>query len=271
MQYQSHNKRFSERMELLDSDADDQLALELFELHETKCTTCQEDRLSCTFRPSCRDRNFLNLLIELHVDNEDLPSFCYSVYLEQVRRYILERKGRGMDNRRIPIEDLLRTLKMSSIKQFTTKFAEMWKKTARAGEQDMLLFLGDDLIFQFDFARALVIMNPVNYEIRDSSVFKLYSDLFSSYYGVESSLESIAVNWWALMTRATGATPADVRKRLNQKLIERFADVTVESMDGGVQILAEVVVEEGVPPVQVADLKHIFEIASGVPTRPRNE
>ncbi len=270
MQYQSHNKRFSARIELLDTSADDQLALELFELHEKKCTTCQEDRLSCTFRPACKDRNFLNLLIELHVDNEDLPSFCYSVYLEQVRRYILERKGRGMENRRIPTEDLLRTLKMSSIKQFTTRFAEIWKKTARAGEQDMLLFMGDDLIFQFDFAHGLVIMNPLNYEIKDFSVFKLYSDLFSSYYEIESSLESIALNWWALKTSGKAAAPADVKRRLNQKLIERFADVTVESSEGGVQVLAEVVVKEGSPPIQVADLRHIFEVASGVSARQRD-
>jgi hypothetical protein len=114
MDIKKHKDEFAIRMKLLDAAADNQLAKELIELHEKKCIACQEDRLSCTVRPACQNRNYLNALIEIGVTPQDLPSFCYSQYLEQIRRFIIDKKGRGMIDRRIPIKDLLSTLGVSS-------------------------------------------------------------------------------------------------------------------------------------------------------------
>jgi hypothetical protein len=160
---------------------------------------------------------------------------------------------------------------MGSIKQFTTRFSEVWKKTSRAGEQDLLLFMGDDLIFHFDFARGLVLMNPFNYQIVDLGTFKLYTDLFSDYYGLGHAVESVASNWWAVSINAKDTSSAEVTKRLDQAFLRRFADVSIENAENGAQIQAEVIVEAGMPSVEVADLKHIFVVASSVPAQKRSQ
>ena len=103
MKIKKYDEDLAQRIELLDSKADRQLAKEIIELYETKCKECQEDRLGCTVRPSCKDRNFLNLLIEIGVNPADLPEFCYIQYMEQIKRFILEKKGRTLEDRRIPI------------------------------------------------------------------------------------------------------------------------------------------------------------------------
>ncbi|MFW9769390.1 MAG: hypothetical protein ACFFEM_11265, partial [Candidatus Thorarchaeota archaeon] len=175
MELKKHKEELSTRLSLLDAAADNQLAKELIELHEEKCTACQEDRLSCTVRPRCMNRNFLNALIEIGVSPQDLPSFCYSQYLEQIRRYILDKKGRGMDDRRIPIRDLLSTLSVSSIRQFSTKFKKIWKNYSSVNENDIMLIAGDGLLFRFDFSRGIVTLNPTQNEIDNYDVFRLYS------------------------------------------------------------------------------------------------
>ena len=88
MELKKHKNELATRISLLDVTSDNQLAKELIELHEVKCIACQEDRLSCAVRPRCMNRNFLNALIEIGVKPQDLPSFCYSQYLEQIRRFI---------------------------------------------------------------------------------------------------------------------------------------------------------------------------------------
>ena len=165
MEYQKHNVELTERIRLLNIPADSQLAKELMKLHEAKCVACQEDRLSCTVRPACKNRNFLNMLIELGVEPQDLPRFCYSVYLEQLRRHIIDRKGRGIIDKRLLIKDLLSTLKVSSIRHFNSKFRKEWKNYFSASSKNQMLVAGDSLLFYFDFARGIVIINPTKQRV----------------------------------------------------------------------------------------------------------
>jgi hypothetical protein len=160
MELKKHTNQFSERIHLLDEAADRQLAKELIQMHEKKCTACQDDRLRCATNPACKDRNFLNTLIEIGVEAEDLPAYCYSLNIGQIRRFILERKGRVVQNRRLPIKDLLQALSVSSIRHFTTKFKKVWSNFSQAQENDVLLVAGDNLLFRFDFHRGIVTVNP---------------------------------------------------------------------------------------------------------------
>ena len=151
MELKKHTNRFSKRIQLLDETADKQLAKEMIQMHEKKCIACQDDRLRCATNPACKDRNFLNTLIEIGVEPEDLPAYCYSLNIGQIRRYILERKGRVINNRRLPIKDLLQALSVSSIRHFTTKFKKDWDNFSQAQENDVMLVAGDNLLFRFDF------------------------------------------------------------------------------------------------------------------------
>ncbi|NWF96755.1 MAG: hypothetical protein HXY34_11495 [Candidatus Thorarchaeota archaeon] len=266
MQYTNHDSRLSSRIRLLDTDSDRQLARELFELHEKKCTACQEDRLSCTVRPACKNRNFLNMLIELGVEPPDLPAFCYSQYLDQVKRYILERKGRGMDNRRLLIKDLLATLGMGSIKQFTTRFGSLWSKSAKATEQDLLLLAGDGLVFHFDFTRGIVLMNPLDYEIRDFGVFKLYLTLFGNYYSLPVSCRDVTPNWWTMRIDVPKMSPARITKALEPDLTRKFESFRVEIVEDRTHVIVEVIVRNGEPSIMVGGLLTLFStLATGAP------
>jgi hypothetical protein len=262
MGLKKHKEELATRMSLLDAVADNQLAQELIELHENKCTACQEDRLSCTVRPRCTNRNFLNALIEIGVNPQDLPSFCYSQYLEQIRRYILDKKGRGMLDRRIPVRDLLSTLSVSSIRQFSTKFKKIWKNFTSVNEDDVMLIAGDDLVFRFDFSRGIVTLNPINDQIDSYELLRLYSELFSAYYGLTTSVSDLTLNWWLLTFDVKGKDPASIKGVLKSEPAKGFDTMYTDEVDDSTMIRAEVVVDSGSTLIRAGQLRDLFELVS---------
>ncbi len=262
MKLKKHNTDFATRMELLDVTADNQLAKELMDLHENKCRACQEDRLSCTVRPSCKDRNFLNMLIELGVEPEDLPSFCYSQYLNHIRRFIAERKGRRMIDRRLPIKDFLSAMHVSSIRHFTTKFKKTWSKSASIQRSNVMLLAGDGLLFHFDFARGIVVMNPVQIKIKNLEVFKLYAELFSKYYDLKSEVKDVTLNWWTLNIAVDIEGTVESKSAVKSKLSGNFDDLNVEASENVLNIRAEVIIDESSKPLFVDDLEKVFAVVS---------
>lgn len=262
MNLKKHKGELAVRMGLLDAAADNQLALELIELHEKKCTACQEDRLSCTVRPACKNRNFLNALIEIGLIPQDLPSFCYSQYLEQIRRFILEKKGREMIDRRIPINDLLSILGASSIRHFTTKFKKVWKKFSSTQKDNVLLVIGDNLIFDFDFARKIVTLNPIHERIRKFKVFNLYSQIFSNYYSLKSSVSDLTLNWWLLSIDVKGHTQTSAKSQLKAGSLKGFDAVYTTETDDSVKIQAEVIAGDESSSLEVGQLRDLFKRVS---------
>jgi hypothetical protein len=262
MELKKHKNELATRMSLLDIAADNQLAKELIELHEAKCSACQEDRLSCTVRPRCMNRNFLNALIEIGVKPQDLPSFCYSQYLEQIRRYILEKKGRGMVDRRIPIRDLLSTLSVSSIRHFSTKFKKIWKKFSSANANNVMLMAGDGLLFRFDFTREIVTLNPIHDRIDTYDVFRLYCELFSAYYNLETSVSDLTLNWWLLTFDVKGKDPASVKSILKSESAKTFDTVYSDVVDDITKIRAEVVVDGESSLIEAGQLRDLFDQVS---------
>ncbi|MEM2142254.1 MAG: hypothetical protein QXS20_00155 [Candidatus Thorarchaeota archaeon] len=270
MQYQPHNKKLSARMDLLDRPSDDQLARELLQLHEVKCTECQENRLGCSVNPACHERNFLNLLIELGVDQRDLPAYCYSVFLDQLRLFITEGRGHRMVNRRVPIKDFLTILKMGSIKQFLSHFFTKWQRRARVEGSNILLVMVNDIIFHFDFSRGLVIVNPLRYRLDDLEEFRLYSQLFSEYYDVKFCIEDTALNWW-ILELSTDATRAAVTRRLDNEKMQQFTDIRFRVNNNSTYITVEVLVGESAPAVEVEAVKEVFEAVSSASGHSRKD
>ena len=259
MKLKKHADDLATRMGLLDLPADSQLAKEFIELYEERCRDCQEDRLGCTVRPACKNRNFLNMLIEIGVEPEDLPNFCYSQYLEQVKRFILERKGRGMVDRRLQTKDFLSTLRVSSIKHFLSRFKKIWKKTSDVQEDNIKLVAGDDLIFHFDFARGIVIVNPRHHEVDTFQVFRLYVELLSKHYSINASVSDETTHWWLLTIELDGAKPPKEASLLDDSTLGKFEDLYIDTVNGSGRVEAEIISNGGSPPFEVMDLVALFE------------
>ncbi|TFG30790.1 hypothetical protein EU527_14030 [Candidatus Thorarchaeota archaeon] len=258
MELKKHNNQFSQRINLLDQISDTQLAKEFIEMHEVKCTECQEDRLRCATRPACKDRNFLNTMIEIGVEPEDLPNFCYSQNLEQIRRYVLEKKGRKMIDRRLPIKDLLSTLGVSSIRHFSTKFKKEWSNFSQVQENNVLLVAGDTLLFRFDFHRGIVTVNPTKDRIHSYDVFKLYCKLFSTYYEVESNIRDLTSNWWILSILLKDVDTANLRALQKSELAGAFEAIYYKEIDDKAQIDVEVIRNDSSTPLEAEHLQELF-------------
>ncbi|MFQ5832316.1 MAG: hypothetical protein ACE5H4_06425 [Candidatus Thorarchaeota archaeon] len=260
---------FASRIALLDKVSDKQLAKEFIELHEEKCKECEENRLGCTVRPACKDRNFLNMLIELGIDPENLPSFCYSQYLEQVKRFVLERKGRGMVDRRLQTKDFLSTLRVSSLKHFVSRFGKIWNKTTTAQEGNVKLVAGDDLLFQFDFARGIVIINPRHHEVEDFQIFKLYVELLSKHYDIDASASDTTDTWWLLTMDLASAKSTKTKPLLEDDALSAYEDFFVDATDSSMHIEAEVISDGSADPFEVQYLLVLFDRVSKLKRRKR--
>jgi hypothetical protein len=259
-----HKDDLADRINILNIEADSELAKEMMELYSAKCHACQEDRLSCTVRPACKDRNFLNLLIELGVEPQNLPEFCYSQYLDQVRRYILDKRGRGMKDKRLPIKDLLSTLRVSSIRHFNSKFKKEWENYCKVNENNIMLVAGNGNIFHFDFERGIVLINPLNEPILEFNVFKLYSDLFSQWHNLDAKVSDITANWWVLTIEAEGTFSKEEVASLRKKTPRLFEVAIVKKEKDSLIVEVEAVIDNIQPPVKISSLKNLFELVAGL-------
>jgi hypothetical protein len=258
MELTKHNDELQQRIQLLDVTADQQLAKELMDLHQKKCTECQEDRLRCATRPACMNRNFLNVLIEIGVEISDLPSFCYSQNIEQIRRFILEKKGRKMMDRRLPIKDLLQTLGVSSIKQFTTNFKKEWSNFSSVHQDNIMLVAGDGLLFRFDFARGIATVNPTKDRIKTYNVFKLYCNLFSERYEVKSTVKDVTPNWWTLSISTEDSDTTAFRALQKSELASAFEAIYFKETEGLAQLQIEVILDSDDKFLEAESLNELF-------------
>jgi len=202
------------------------------------------------------------MLIEIGVEPQDLPSFCYSTYLEQIRRFILEKKGRGMVDRRIPIKDLLSTLRVSSIRQFTTKFKDEWSQSAVARDNNLMLVAGDELRFFFDFSRGIVVLNPIHMEIKELELVRLYVLLLSELYELNASIEDITLDWWVISIFTDHIPEAKARKALKDRLAKDFEGIYVEESNEGLEIQVEIIIDDSRGPIISGNLEQLFRLVS---------
>jgi hypothetical protein len=154
---------------------------------------------------------------------------------------------------------------MSSIRQFTTRFSKIWTGFSSARDGNLLLVTGEDMLFHFDFARDIVILNPNHVAVRDFQTFKLYVTLFSEYYKINSEAMDETSNWWHL---AIEAANNDVRRQLESlKLLlsNRIESLSVKTSNDGVQLQMDMVIDAHRPAPEVGDLKKVFGLASGKP------
>ena len=169
-----------------------------------------------------------------------------------------------MDDRRIPIRDLLSTLSVSSIRHFSTKFKKIWKTFSSVNENDIMLIAGDGLLFRFDFSRGIVTLNPINDQIDSFDLFRLYVELFSTFYGLKTSVSDLTLNWWLITIDVKGKDPASIKSVLKSEPAKAFDTIYIDEMDDTTTIRAEVVVDGGSPLVKAGQLQDLFDLVSNL-------
>jgi len=167
-----------------------------------------------------------------------------------------------MIDRRLPIKDFLAALRVSSIRHFTTKFKRTWSKSASIQRNNVMLLAGDGLLFHFDFARGIVVMNPVHIKISSLEVLKLYADLFSKYYDLKSGVEDVTLNWWILSIAVDVEGTVESISPVKSKLSGCFDALNVEVSENFVNIHAEVIIDENRKPLLVDDIEKAFIVSS---------
>ncbi|MHA1611225.1 MAG: hypothetical protein ACTSYU_04160 [Promethearchaeota archaeon] len=60
----------------------------LFKELREYCLECEDDRMICVLSPQCPKRILLKVRIEANAGFEDLPKFCYSQAVNNIRRYL---------------------------------------------------------------------------------------------------------------------------------------------------------------------------------------
>ena len=60
----------------------------LFKELREYCLECEDDRMICVLSPQCPKRILLKVRIEANAGFEDLPQFCYSQAVNNIRRYL---------------------------------------------------------------------------------------------------------------------------------------------------------------------------------------
>jgi hypothetical protein len=127
-----------------------------------------------------------------------------------------------------------------------------------------MLLAGDGLLFYFDFARGIVVMNPVHIKISSLEVFKLYADLFSKYYDLKSEVKDVTLNWWILSIAVDVEATVESTKSVKSKLSGCFDALDVEASENVVNIHAEVIFDEDRKPLLVDDIEKAFIVSSNL-------
>ncbi len=71
-----------------DTNSIDYIAREFLTLMKQKCEKCMRYRTECALNPHCKDRRYINILVDLQVNPDDLPSFCYLQHLRSVENFL---------------------------------------------------------------------------------------------------------------------------------------------------------------------------------------
>jgi hypothetical protein len=163
-----------------------------------------------------------------------------------------------MEDRRVPIKDLLSTLKASSIRHFNTKYKEEWKRYSRVRAQDNMLVAGDGLLFHFDFSRGIVTVNPKEDVIGDIDLFKLYVELLADHYSVKAVVSNSTLNWWMVSLDLPSGQTTKVNEIVETQS-DNFEGFFVVTVDDNVQLQAETIADGSTSTISVGVLHELFQ------------
>ncbi|MFX1559498.1 MAG: hypothetical protein ACFFBL_02810, partial [Promethearchaeota archaeon] len=142
------------------------------------------------------------------------------------------------------------------------KFKKIWKNFSSAHEGNVMLTIGDSLLFHFDFARGIVTLNPIHDQIENYEVFRLYCQIFSDHYNLKSSVQDLTLNWWLLSIEVEKHTLSSVKSQLKSGSLKAFETVYAAEIDGIIKVQAEVIAGDESSSLEAGQLRDLFERVS---------
>jgi len=172
-----------------------------------------------------------------------------------------------MRDKRLPIKDLLSTLRVSSIRHFNSKFKKEWKNYSKVTENNIMLVAGNGNIFHFDFEKGIALINPLNEPLLEFNVFELYSTLFSQWHNLDAKVSDLTTNWWVLGIEAKGTFSKEKIASVKKKIPRLFEAAVVKKEKDSLIVEVEAVVDNIQPPVKISSMKNLFELVAGLVER----
>ena len=210
------SKKYSKSMTIYfeenrNSNSIEYIAREFLTLMKQKCEKCMRYRTECALNPHCKDRRYINILVDLNVKPDELPSFCYLQHVRSVKNFLKE-KPNLFDpvDAKIYLKDFL---KIIGVKKALSKNVErissnldviLGKLAKRHFHSDYIesrnyyVFSFNESINLIDFDREIVTIN-LKYE-SPSSEEELHSFIihYQKMFDLEVEIIEEIWGWWNL-------------------------------------------------------------------------
>jgi CO dehydrogenase/acetyl-CoA synthase gamma subunit (corrinoid Fe-S protein) len=89
-------------------------------------------------------------------------------------------------------------------------------------------------------------------------MFNLYSQIFSNYYDLKSSVTDLTLNWWLLSIDIEGHTQSSTKSQLKAGSLKGFDVVYTTEIEDSVKIQAEVIASAESISLEVGQLRDLF-------------
>ncbi|MFX0140291.1 MAG: hypothetical protein ACFFDN_42010 [Candidatus Hodarchaeota archaeon] len=189
----------------------DYISQEFLGLMRQKCYNCNKSRVECAFQPHCENRKYINVMIEMKVNLNDIPAFCYSQQLRNIKDF-LDGKAYLIEpiDYKVFLSDFINLLNIKmklELKNYDKILNEIIKKISdlkgnvykiqRKGEKiNYFMLIAEGYIYYFDLKKAIVTINLHNKAIQTEDELKNIIDLYSQYYNIEIEIIEEMTGWW---------------------------------------------------------------------------
>ena len=185
----------------------DYISREYLSLMRQKCFNCNRNRVECAFQPHCENRKYMNIMVQMKSDLNDIPAFCYSQQIRNITDY-LSGKAYLIEpvDYKIYLSDFIKILKLKPkseqkkrdifVKEIFEKISALKGKVFEPKKKqsigNYLIFLISGVIYYIDFKKEVVTINLKNKVLETEEQINDLIDLYSQYYNVEIEIVSIS-------------------------------------------------------------------------------
>ncbi len=211
-----YSKEFNEYLEKFNElGSIDYVSREFLGLMRQKCYNCNKSRVECAFQPHCENRKYMNVMIEMKVNLNDIPAFCYSQQLRNIKDF-LDGKAHLIEpiDYKLFLSDFIELLsiklKIESknyeklLNEITTKIKNMKGKIYkihRKGEKfNYFMLIAGGIIYYIDLMKEVVTVNLQNKAIETENELKDIIKLYCQYFNIDVEIIEEMAGWWYLKT-----------------------------------------------------------------------
>ncbi|MHA1696853.1 MAG: hypothetical protein ACTSUG_16480 [Candidatus Helarchaeota archaeon] len=188
---------------------------EILSLIKKKCEICNATPIDCALQPHCGDRKLLKIQIELGVQYQDLPQFCYNQQLQTVIRFM-----NGKVNLIEPVDvkiflnDFINVVineKKIKFRNSDSLYSKLIVKLSELSKNDFfivrdernglgkVIFLLNGTFYFLDFDKQIAIINWHNSFVETEEELKMVLNLLAQKYKLKFEIEQELLGLWKLI------------------------------------------------------------------------